>query len=47
MIVITPHDIAEALAWICIILFFVRLGSSENKQNEKSEDKRNDNDDEP
>ena len=45
MIIITPHDIAEALAWICIILCFVWLSSSGKKQNEKSEDKRNDNDD--
>ena len=44
MIVITLHDIAEILVWICIILFcfFVWLGSSEKKQGEKSEDKRND-----
>lgn len=42
MIVITPHDIAEILMWVGIILFFVLLGSSEKKQDEKSKDKRND-----
>lgn len=44
MIVITLHDIAEILVWICIILFFffMWLGSSEKEQDEKSEDKRND-----
>lgn len=47
MIVITLHDIAETVAWICIILFFVWLSGSKKKQNEKSEDKRNDSDDKP
>lgn len=47
MIVITLHDIVEIVAWIFIILCFVWLSSSKKKQNEKSEDKRNDNDDEP
>lgn len=42
MIVITLHDIAEILVWVCIILFFVLLSSSEKKQDEKSKDKRND-----
>lgn len=45
MIVITLRDIAEILMWICIILFFVWLGSSEkeqDEQDEKLEDKRND-----
>lgn len=45
MIVITLHDIAEILIWICIILFFIWLGSSEKKQDEKSEDKESDGDD--
>ncbi len=45
MIVITLHDIAEILIWICIILLFVWLGSSEKKQGEKSEDKRSDSND--
>lgn len=47
MIVITLHDIAETVPWIFIILFFVWLSGSKKKQNEKSEDKRNDSDDEP
>ena len=47
MIVITLHDIAEILVWICIILFFIWLGSLEKKQDKKSEDKRNDNNDKP
>jgi hypothetical protein len=41
MIVITLHDIVEILVWVCIILFFIWLGSSE-KKDKKSEDKRND-----
>lgn len=45
MIVITLHDIAEILVWVGTILFFVLLGSSEKKQDEKLKDKRNDNDD--
>lgn len=45
MIIITLRDIVEIVAWICIILCFVWLSSSGKKQNEKSEDKRNDSDD--
>ena len=47
MIVITLHDIAEILVWVCIILFFFFMWSdnSEKKQGEKSEDKRSDSND--
>lgn len=45
--IVLDIDIVETVAWIFIILCFAWLSGSEQEQNEKSEDKRNDSDDKP